>query len=284
MADKTALEYFEEIARRYEATIGGFARGVARHIVRGPVGASITSDSVVLDSACGPAVVTEEILFALPASSTFPTVHAVDISPAMIGVARSRPTLAPHADRITFGVMPGETLDLPDETFTHSITNLGIFFFTDAAKGAQEVFRTLKPGGVAALSCMAGLPHLELVQRAQAAVRPDEAPYNIPIDPRWTDASHIESVLRTAGFENVEVGEAISHIGAPTADGVATKLLGIFGQAIESWSAEEKGAFATELRRIVPGAVESFKTGEGVAGEVEEVGIRMRAYVAIAKK
>jgi ubiquinone/menaquinone biosynthesis C-methylase UbiE len=284
MAEKTPLEYFEEIALRYEATIGGFAREVARHIIRGPVGTSITTDSVVLDNACGPAVVTEEILFALPASSTFPTVHAVDISPAMIGVARSRPTLAAHADRIYFGVMPGETLDFPDETFTHSVTNLGIFFFVDAAKGAQEVFRTLKPGGVAALTCMAALPHVEIVQRAQAAVRPDEPPYTIPINPAWTVPSHIEGVLRTAGFENVEVGEAIGHIGAPNADGVPTKLLGIFGSVIEAWSAEEKEAFKAELRRIVPGALETYKKGEGVANEVEEVGIRMKSYVAIARK
>ncbi|KAJ4168552.1 hypothetical protein NW754_010470 [Fusarium falciforme] len=33
-------------------------------------------------------------------------------------------------------VMPGEKLEFQDETFTHSITNLGILFFTDGDAGA----------------------------------------------------------------------------------------------------------------------------------------------------
>ncbi|KFZ11558.1 hypothetical protein V501_04697 [Pseudogymnoascus sp. VKM F-4519 (FW-2642)] len=283
MAPKTPFEHFEEIALRYETTMGGLSRELSRHIIRGPA-ASISTDSVVLDNACGPAIVTEEILFALPVSKPPPTIHAVDISPAMIGAARSKAALAAHADRIHLAVMPAEKLTFPDATFSHSITNLGIFFFADAAQGAREIFRTLKPGGVAFLTVFAAFPHLELVRRAQAAVRPDEPPFSIPVDPAWFETAHIEGLLRSAGFEDVVIGDTVGHYGAPNADGVADRLLSLFGAVFETWSAEEKVAFGRELRKIVPGALETFQRGVGITGEVEEVGIPMRTYVVTARK
>ncbi|OBT57757.1 hypothetical protein VE04_02627 [Pseudogymnoascus sp. 24MN13] len=261
MAPKTPFEHFEEIALRYETTMGGLSRELSRHIIRGPA-ASISTDSVVLDNACGPAIVTEEILFALPVSKPPPTIHAVDISPAMIGAARSKAALAAHADRIHLAVMPAEKLTFPDATFSHSITNLGIFFFADAAQGARDL----------------------LVRRAQAAVRPDEPPFSIPVDPAWFETAHIEGLLRSAGFEDVTIGDTVGHYGAPNADGVADRLLSLFGAVFETWSAEEKEAFEKELRRIVPGALETFQRGVGIAGEVEVVGIPMRTYVVTARK
>lgn len=284
MAPKTPFEHFEEIALRYETTMGGLSRELSRYIIRGTAATSIGTDSVVLDNACGPAIVTEEILFALPASNTPPTIHAVDISPAMIGAARSKSTLAAHAERIHLAVMPAEKLTFHDATFSHSITNLGIFFFADAAQGAREIYRTLQPGGVAFLTVFAAFPHLELVRRAQAAVRPDEPPFSIPVDPAWFETTHIEGILRAAGFEDVVVGDTVAHYGAPSAAGVADRLLSLFGAVFETWSVEEKEAFEKELRRIVPGALETFQRGVGVAGEVEEVGIPMRTYVVTARK
>ncbi|KFY08631.1 hypothetical protein V492_06065 [Pseudogymnoascus sp. VKM F-4246] len=284
MAPTTPFEHFEKIAVRYETTMGGLSRELARHIIRSPAAASIGTDSVVLDNACGPAIIAEEILFALPASNIPPTIHAVDISPAMIAGARSKPALAAHADRIHLAVMPAEKLTFPDATFSHSITNLGIFFFSDAAQGAHEIFRTLQPGGIAFLTAFAGAPHLELMRRAQAVVKPDEPPFSIPIDPRWAEPTHIEGVLRSAGFEDVVVGETVGHYGASSADGVADRLLALFGAMFETWTADEKEAFDTELRRILPGALETCTRGVGVAGEVEDVGIPMRTYAVTARK
>ncbi|KFY19131.1 hypothetical protein V491_04582, partial [Pseudogymnoascus sp. VKM F-3775] len=79
MAPKSPFEHFEEIALRYETTMGGLSRELSRYIIRGPAATTISTDSVVLDNACGPAIVTEEILFALPASSIPPIIQAVDI-------------------------------------------------------------------------------------------------------------------------------------------------------------------------------------------------------------
>ncbi|KFY15740.1 hypothetical protein V491_05580 [Pseudogymnoascus sp. VKM F-3775] len=202
----------------------------------------------------------------------------------MIGAARSKPALAAHADRIQLAAMPAEKLTFPDATFSHSITNLGIFFFADAAQGAREIFRTLQPGGIAFLTVFAAFPHLELIRRAQAAIRPDEQPFSIPVGPAWFEVAHIEGVLRDVGFEDVVVGETVGHYGAPSAAGVADRLLLLFGAMLEAWSADEKEAFDKELRRIVPGALETCRRGVGVAGEVEEVGIPMRTYVVTARK
>ncbi|KFY82902.1 hypothetical protein V498_08403 [Pseudogymnoascus sp. VKM F-4517 (FW-2822)] len=131
MASKTAFEHFEDIAARYEKTMGGLSQGLSRHIDRGPA-VTINTDSVVLDNACSTAIVRGEIFRALPASDILPTVHAVDINPAVVGSARSKPVIAAHADHIHFEVMLAEKLTFLGAIFTYSITNIGIFFFTDA--------------------------------------------------------------------------------------------------------------------------------------------------------
>ncbi|OBT49272.1 hypothetical protein VE00_00257 [Pseudogymnoascus sp. WSF 3629] len=283
MASKTAFEHIEDIAARYEKTMGGLSQGLSRHIVRG-LAATINTDSVVLDNACGTAIVTEEILLALPASDTLPTIHAVDINPAMVSSARSKPAIATHADRIHFEVMPAEKLTFPDATFTHSITNIGIFFFTDAAQGAREIFRTLKPGGIAVLTVFRAFPHQDLIRRVQAVVRPDDKPFTIPVDLAWFGKVYIKAMLRDAGFEDVTIGETVGHFGGSSSDTVADGLLTLFGPMFATYSADEREAFEKELKRIAPEVMETFTRGVGVAGEVEAVGLPMPTYVVSARK
>lgn len=55
MASKTSFEHFEDIAARYEKTMGGRSQWLSRHIVRG-LAVTINTDSVVLDNACSTAL------------------------------------------------------------------------------------------------------------------------------------------------------------------------------------------------------------------------------------
>ena len=49
-------------------------------------------------------------------------------------------------------VMDGQDSRFQDGLFDINVTNLGIFFFPDPVKGTKEIYRTLKPGGKAAVT------------------------------------------------------------------------------------------------------------------------------------
>ncbi|KAF4499200.1 Ubiquinone menaquinone biosynthesis methyltransferase ubiE [Fusarium agapanthi] len=93
-------------------------------------------------------------------------------------IARDR--FSSHSN-VQTAVMSGEELPFPDETFTHSITNLGLMYFTDAGKGAREIARTLHPDGVAVVAGWTIMGHIKIIQEVQAQIRPDETPFKTPI-------------------------------------------------------------------------------------------------------
>ena len=76
-------------------------------------------------------------------------VHAVDISPRSIEVARRRSETSGVADRITFAVMPCETLDLPDQYFD-AACGIFVLHHTDIARVSAEIRRVLRPAARAA--------------------------------------------------------------------------------------------------------------------------------------
>lgn len=46
-------------------------------------------------------------------------------------------------------VMDAQDLKFDENSFTHSITNFGVFLFTGPVKAASEIHRTFRPGDVA---------------------------------------------------------------------------------------------------------------------------------------
>lgn len=100
-----------------------------------------TADAMVLDNTCGTGVVAQVILSNVTAS-----IYCVDRASAMVSLARNVVEGSPHGASIRYEVSNGEELSpLPWNYFKHSITSLGIFIFTDSVKGAQSIYRTLKP-------------------------------------------------------------------------------------------------------------------------------------------
>src|SRR5690348_3481656 len=72
------------IATTYDMENRGIPRLFARYITT--FAPQIISDSVIHDNACGPAVVTSEILSHI-SSDTTPSIAATDISPMMVTVS-----------------------------------------------------------------------------------------------------------------------------------------------------------------------------------------------------
>ncbi|KAK4099319.1 S-adenosyl-L-methionine-dependent methyltransferase [Parathielavia hyrcaniae] len=292
---KTAAEHFNRSAENYEKYTGGCTREVAQYILSLPQLADAGAPgTVVLDNACGSALVAEEIILqrrrgqgqpGQASTATTATIHAVDAAPNMINVARRKiqDVLGDDASlSATTHVMPGEKLDFPSATFSHSITNLGILFFQDGLAGAREIHRTLRPGGVAVLTSWSDLGYIDpVVKAAQLEIRPGEPTYQLPLPPQWLLPSHLESVLNQAGFDGqVEMSARKAHYGAETVDGVVELLAHSFQAVAKDWSDDEKVRFRALMREKTERIVEEYTMPDGRPG----VGIVMMATVAVCRK
>ena len=119
----------------------------------------------VLDLACGTGVVAREVA---PLVGTGGKVVALDISPAMLDVARSRP--APPGAMIEWRQGDATALDLPDQSFDFVFCQQGLQFFPDRPAALREMRRVLTSDGRAALSVWRGLEHHPLYEALFRAV------------------------------------------------------------------------------------------------------------------
>jgi ubiquinone/menaquinone biosynthesis C-methylase UbiE len=265
----TTAEHFNKSAANYEAATGGGTRELAQHAISLIAGLKpLTSESKVLDNACGTGIVTDVIL----QSGIQPEIHAVDFAESMVSIARGRFSSHPN---VHAAVMPGEDLAFPDDTFTHSITNLGLMFFTDADKGAREIARTLRPDGVAVVTGWTVRAPFQLIREVQAQIRPDDAPFKPPVADVWFDPEHTKAVLSGAGLDVHTSTTADVHMGAETADAVAGLLTQFGSRVFAAWSPEQKEKIKEVVReRAVPF---TRPAGSGV-------GIKLTGSVFVARK
>ncbi|KAI9151312.1 Methyltransferase tpcH [Paramyrothecium foliicola] len=273
----TPLEYFNAGAPVYEGNAGGCTRDLAEIAVDliqelKP----ITPDSEVLDNACGTGIVTDVLLASTQSLRSPPDIHAVDGAENMIRIASER---FPHPN-VHASTMPGETLSFPDDTFSHSITNVGLMFFEDAVAGAKEILRTLQPGGVAIITGWKDLGWVEVIRGVYRALRPNEPPFKIPVRDEWLEPLHTKRVLEEAGFENVEVLEKRAYMGDRSAEDVVDLLMRApLKLTCDGWSEEERGEAARRLLEVVREVGVSFER-QGQPG----FGIKMVGTVFVCRK
>src|SRR5207247_1537305 len=108
----------------------------------------------VLDVACGTGVVTR-----LAAQQVAPTgkVSGLDLNPAMLAVARSRPSTSAVA--ISWHEGNALALPFPDATFDVVCCQLGLQYFADRPLALREMHRVLVPRGRLALLVWGPLEH-----------------------------------------------------------------------------------------------------------------------------
>ncbi|KAM5342915.1 hypothetical protein ACJ41O_013881 [Fusarium nematophilum] len=279
----TAIAHFDSAAVHYEASTGGCTRELVRSLLALPQLKGIYQpDAIVLDNACGTGIVAEEIVLrARQANTTLPLIHAVDPAPNMVGITRKKLAALKASGVFSAAVMPGEKLEFPDGTFTHSITNLGILFFIDGVAGAKEIYRTLKPGSVAIVTSWSTLGYLEnVIHPAQSATRPDDPPYKLPIPELWLGPSYVEQCLKEGGFEQISISTSNVHYGAASADDLLNLLLNSFKMIWKDWPEEDQRKFRDAARERVNTVSQPYTMNDGGPG----VGIPMTAIVGVCEK
>jgi SAM-dependent methyltransferase len=104
----------------------------------------------VIDVACGTGVLA---LAALECVGAEGAVTGLDPNADMLGVARRK------SNRIQWRDGRAEALPFPDETFDAAVSQFGLMFFPEPAKGLREMMRVLKPGGRLAVAVCDKLTH-----------------------------------------------------------------------------------------------------------------------------
>lgn len=137
-------------ATNYERMTGGCTRLIAAEIVS-TVQPPITNESHILDNACGPGIAAQEVQNTQPGAR----ITCADLSPQMLEQVQQR-----FGDQAETKLLDVRDLKgLPDDSFTHVVTNLGFPVPDDPdslVKGAKEMFRALKVGGAAVVSTWSG--------------------------------------------------------------------------------------------------------------------------------
>jgi demethylmenaquinone methyltransferase/2-methoxy-6-polyprenyl-1,4-benzoquinol methylase len=135
-------EYFESIAEKWDGFMDVQALEMAlRHVV---ADLHIGPEEVVLDLGCGTGILTGVLRGIL---SDRGHIHAVDISPAMIEVARSKG----DDRRITWHIADVLHLPLPDSSIDRAVCFSSWPHFPDSGLAAREVHRVLRNHGTLAI-------------------------------------------------------------------------------------------------------------------------------------
>ena len=271
-------EFFDKASSTYERFTGGCTRDVAKFLLaQSPI---VDPSSVVLDNACGTGIITQEILQNFSTiGSPRPKIRAVDIAPSMISnltnVASQRGWMGGVDGLLESSTMDAQELTFPDNTFTHSYTNFGIFFVPEPEKAAAHIYRTLQPGGRAYVTSWSKLGYLPAMQSAQSAVRPDTPPFEIPIDKEWFHQKKLQQVLESGGFDAAKMAIQKMQVffrGENLDDLVDILKLAFSKFSTEDWDDEEKEKWCLALR-------ESLTEEQKASARIE-----MEAFVAIAEK
>lgn len=156
----------------------------------------------VIDVACGTGILTCMI------ANLVNNVHALDFSTGMISDLRARLIKREILNvEVTHG--DGQNLPFKDNSFNNAFSLFGLIFFPDRIKGFQELYRVLKPNGIAVVSSWAPIEKSTLMQATNEAIK--AALPNAP-SPR-ANSSTLEnpelfkSEMEAAGFQSVIIHE-----------------------------------------------------------------------------
>ncbi len=94
-----------------------------------------------LEVACGPGIISRRL------AGEVGEVHGVDVTPAMIEVAR-REAAAAGAGNVTFSLGDATALDQPDGAFDGVITRFSLHHIPAPGRVLEEMGRVVRPGGV----------------------------------------------------------------------------------------------------------------------------------------
>ncbi|KAL8721633.1 MAG: hypothetical protein Q9225_001722 [Loekoesia sp. 1 TL-2023] len=263
-------------AASYEQRTLECSRDIAKHLIF--AAPQVAAGSRVLDNACGTGIVTSELL------KTYTDLHidAVDFSDGMMDVIRPMVQQQGWTDRVTIAKMNGMDLKLEDGIFDVSFTNFAIFFFPDPSKGVKELYRTLKPGGTAALSAWQYFGWLPVLHEIQRWVKPDDPPFAVPMLEKWHKKETMVETLKAGGFLGSKIRMSLQEVMYldDNIEELAGSLTGLMEPMMKGvWDLEGLGGMRGALLRVLETQGDRF-----LVKKDGKVGLKLVAWLALATK
>jgi ubiquinone/menaquinone biosynthesis C-methylase UbiE len=195
----------------------------------------------VLDLATGLAPVARLAAAAVGASGR---VIASDISPAMLAVAAARP-VEPHWAPIEYLECPASAIEADDDSFDMVYCSHGLEFFADREAALSEMYRVLRPGGLALMSAWAAehpvglFTPLGQTMREIGLGQPYAGAYDA--DSYRISGPELRCMVAAAGFGDVKI-EMVELDGHwDSADDAANTVRGTpFGPLVAAMSADDQ--------------------------------------------
>ncbi|KAF5252623.1 hypothetical protein FANTH_2518 [Fusarium anthophilum] len=179
--------------------------------------------------------------------------------------------------------MDAASLDFPDETFTHCIGN-GLLYVlpNDGVDALKEIYRTLKPGGVAILNSWARTPTIPSILAAAKKTRPAGSPLPAEGLDKWEDKDFLQDMIVKGGFarDSVAITQKDVYVTVGEINKFATMLWSFIG-GMAGWleSDEENWDTAVEAVKEALTQTEGFERLEDGKNR-----IMFRAHVTVATK
>lgn len=228
----------------------------------------------VLDLACGTGAVARQVA---PRVGAAGTVVGLDVSPAMLDVARSLP--APPGPPIDWREGSALALPFPDAAFDLVLCQQGLQLFPDRPAAAREMRRVLAPGGRVVLSVSRGLEHQPIYAALNEAMerhlgsRAMAAPFSLG------DAEELRALLTGAGFRDAAVEPLVRTVRFPSpAQFVRLSVLGAAAAVPElgCMDATARDSLIDAIRGDADEALRPYTNGDALA-------FPLRANVATAR-
>jgi ubiquinone/menaquinone biosynthesis C-methylase UbiE len=232
----------------WNAVAGGYARttqhALAQYAEEALRRARLKPHFHVLDVACGPGALS------LIAAKKAARVSAIDFSKDMLKLFRHE-IKRKNFDTIHVHHGDGQHLPFKDNTFNAAFSMFGLMFFPDRKRGFNELYRTLKPGGTAAVSSWAPVsksPVMKLMFESIRQMNP-EMPAPQRAIRSLEDPRVFRQEMREAGFRNVRIlplvkgfpiGRSVSKFWKFMVDGSAPIVMMRKKMGPKIWKEKEK--------------------------------------------
>lgn len=272
-------DYFSKFANVYvrqtgQSTLNILSDVISEHVQNSthPIGA----DSIVHDTAAGPGIGAAALVSRLLKDQLPKELLISDNNLMMVSAARDSlvGSPLPHVD---CRELDSQDLSpsVADNYFTHSINNFSIFTFSRPLDAVRETYRTLRPGGLAVVTCWRRFAPMYIVHAAQKKIRPDLSLMPTP-GPRFYEEGVLQKEVEEGGFakENITVFDKVLVVSDEENIAGLTMLMAgpMMARAREGYTPEEEARWAEAVGQSVKEEVEEFK------------GIRFEAYVLLATK
>lgn len=190
---------------------------------------SLPNGSKIHDNGCGTGAATAAIMSSISPSTQI-SIIGTDINRRALEIYKEQ--AAEKNWPATAVPMDSTALSYADEVFTHSIGNALLFVLPDdGLQAMKEMYRTLKPGGIAAVNSWAYVPNMEPIQIAAQSTRPPGTPLPRQGMDKWSRAAFLQDVVEKGGFEEekIKIVQSDVFVEIGDLDSYATMLWSFIG-------------------------------------------------------